>query len=153
MAIKKWRREEDPFGLLKSFRDEMDRLFEDFFTPWRRRSLLPTEAVWTPELDVYEDENEVVVTADVPGLKPEEIDISISGNTLTIRGEKKREEEKKGKNYYRLERSHGSFSRSVELPVSVDTKKISATYKNGVLEVTLPKVEEAKPKKVKIEVK
>ena len=152
MAIKKYR-EDEPFGLLSSFRDEMDRLFDDFFSPWRGRGLLPRETIWTPQLDVYEDENNIIVNVDVPGMKPEDIDISVSGNALSIRGEKKQEEKKEGKDYYRMERAYGSFSRTVELPSTVDTKKINATYKDGVLEVVLPKVEEAKPQKIKIKVK
>jgi HSP20 family protein len=153
MPIKKYRKENEPFGLLANFRDEVDRLFDDFFAPWKRKRLLPTEAVWSPELDVYEDENNVMVSADLPGMKPEEIDISVSGNTLKISGEKKKKEEKKGRNYYRLEKSYGSFFRRVELPAAIDAGKISATYKDGVLEVTLPKTGKTKPKKVKIQVK
>lgn len=151
MAITKRRKEEFPLGTLATFKDEIDRLFDDFLAPFWRRPILPRETIWAPELDIAEDENNIVVSADLPGMKSEDIDISISGNTLTIRGERKQEEEKKGRNYYRLERCYGSFARSVDLPSSVDASKVSASYKNGVLEITLPKVEEAK--KIKIEVK
>lgn len=150
MAIKRRKKEEEPFGLV-NLRNEIDRLFDNFTSPWRR--LVPAEPVWVPELDVYEDENNIMVSADLPGMKAEDIDISVAGNTLSISGEKKKEEEKKGRNYYRLEKSYGSFSRRIELPSAVDSKKISATYKDGVLEITLPKVEETKPKKVKVQVK
>jgi HSP20 family protein len=150
MSIKRYRKEDEPFGLV-NFKDEIDKLFDNFASPWRR--LVPSEAVWVPELDIYEDENSIVVSADLPGMKADNIDVSVSGNMLSISGEKKKEEEKKGRSYYRLEKSSGSFSRRIELPSAVDSKKISASYKDGVLEVTLPKVEKAKPKKVKVQVK
>jgi HSP20 family protein len=106
----------------------------------------------TPALDVYEDKDNIIVKADLPGLTKDDIEISLQDNVLTLRGEKKRDSEVKEENYYRLERSYGTFNRSFELPTSVDASKIEATFKNGVLQITLPKTEEAKPKKIKINV-
>jgi HSP20 family protein len=133
-------------------RDEMNRLFDSFFSgmPERRRGLL--EGEWAPSVDVAETDEEIVVTAELPGIKQEEVDISIADNVLTLKGEKKEEKEVKEKNYHRIERSYGSFQRSISLPTGVDAGKAKATYKDGILCVTVPKVEEAKPKQIKIDV-
>jgi HSP20 family protein len=101
---------------------------------------------------VAETKNDVVVKAEVPGMDPKDIDISLSNGVLTIKGEKKQEREEKEENYHLLERSYGSFTRSVQLPGEVQSDKISASYRNGVLKVTLPKSEEAKKKEIKIKV-
>ena len=105
-----------------------------------------------PALDVYEQKDDLIVKAEIPGLTKDEIDISLEGNTLTIKGEKKKEEEVKEEDYYRCERTYGAFSRSVELPVAVQTHKVNAAFKNGVLEIRLPKTEEAKKSVVKVKV-
>jgi len=130
----------------------MDRLFEDSFVrPWRfwpdqlGRGELP--------IDMYQTANEVVVKAALPGLKPEEVDISISGDTLTIKGEHKEEQEVKQEDYFYKERRYGSFSRSVTIPVQVKSDKAEAVFENGVLTLTLPKAEEIKPKQIKIKPK
>jgi HSP20 family protein len=125
---------------------EMDRLFEDFF----RRGGLLREWRWSPSVDVVETNDTVVVKAELPGLEPKDVDISVSGDTLTIKGEKKEEKEEKGKTFYRMERCYGSFCRTVELPTSVEADKAKADYKNGVLEITLPKTEQVKAKKIPI---
>jgi HSP20 family protein len=143
------RRERHP---LATFREEMDRLFEDFFgRPWG------IEPFWREggrlSLDVAETEDEIVVTADLPGVDPKDIDITLSGDVLTIKGEKKEETEEKKRDYHRMERRYGSFSRSVALPPAADPEKVSASYKDGVLKVSLGKKAEAKAKSVKIEVK
>ncbi|HUT29297.1 MAG TPA: Hsp20/alpha crystallin family protein [Sedimentisphaerales bacterium] len=124
---------------------DMDDLFNAFFGGW------PTyeHKLW-PAIDVAEDDNAIVVKAEVPGCKPDDIDVSVHGNTLTISGEKKHEQEKKEKGYYHVERSYGSFRRDLNLPNDVDPAKIEATCKDGVLSVTLPKAERAKPTKIKI---
>jgi HSP20 family protein len=96
--------------------------------------------------------NNIVVKAEVPGLEPKDIDISLTGGVLTIKGEKKQEKEEKDENYHRIERSYGTFTRSVRVPQEVQSDKIEATYKNGVLKITLPKSEEAKKKEIKIKV-
>jgi HSP20 family protein len=110
------------------------------------------EGEWAPSVDVAETDEEIVVTAELPGIKQEEVDISIADNVLTLKGEKKEEKEVKEKNYHRIERSYGSFQRSISLPTGVDAGKAKATYKDGILCVTVPKVEEAKPKQIKIDV-
>ena len=153
MAIEKWR----PFRGLWNIHDEIDRMFEDFFgravSPERALRERTTElAHWTPDLDLAETDNEYIVKADLPGLKQDEIKISIRDDVLTIKGERKSEKEEKGKNYHRVERSYGAFARSIELPAKVQGDKIKASYKEGVLEIVLPKSEEAKPKEISIEV-
>ncbi|MGD9109811.1 MAG: Hsp20/alpha crystallin family protein [Phycisphaerales bacterium] len=126
---------------------DMDDLFGAFFGNWPSTTL--ERAVW-PAIDVADNENEITVKAEVPGCNSEDIDISVHGNILTISGEKKQEEEKKEKGYYHLERSYGSFSRQINLPSDVETDKIDAACKNGVLTVKLPKAEKAKAIKVKV---
>jgi HSP20 family protein len=114
----------------------------------------PSEEVgWTPTVEMYEKGDKFVVKADLPGMKKEELDISVVGDTLTIKGERKAESEVKNEDYYRCELCYGKFSRSIALPGAVDAEKIEAKYENGVLEITLPKVEEAKPKKIEIKAK
>ncbi len=111
------------------------------------------ERGWTPAVDVYENKDSVVVKAELPGLDPKEVEISIEDGTLYLKGERKSESEGQRDGYHRLERSYGSFARAFTLPDSVDPEKVSAEYKDGLLSVTLPKREESKPKKVKIAVK
>ncbi len=105
---------------------------------------------WTPLCDIYEEGDNIVVKAELPGLDENDIDIQVENNILTLRGERKREKEVKSENLFRTERSYGSFTRSFTLPVTVDTEKIRAEYKDGVLLLTMPKVEEAKPRKIKV---
>ena len=113
-------------GLINSF-------FGDLENPFSSRN-------YWPALDIADKDEAFVVKAKIPGCKTEDIDISIHGNTLTISGEKKQQEEKEGKGYYHVERSYGSFRRELNLPVDIETKNVAATYKNGVLSLTLPKV-------------
>jgi HSP20 family protein len=126
----------------------MDDLFNSFFDEWDSPFL--ARGRW-PALDIGENKDAFVVKAEVPGCKAEDIDISVQGNTLTISGEKKHEEEKKEKGYYHVERSYGSFRRDLNLATEIDADKINAVCENGVLTLTLPKSEKAKP--VKVEVK
>ncbi|HEX9879324.1 MAG TPA: Hsp20/alpha crystallin family protein, partial [Candidatus Binatia bacterium] len=105
-----------------------------------------------PAVDVFEDKGEIVAKADLPGIEKDEVEVNISDHRLTIRGEKKKEQETKEENYYYAERTYGSFSRTIELPKEVDTAKAKAIFKNGVLEVRIPKTEEAKRKETKIKV-
>ena len=150
MSLMRWRPTRDLVGI----REEMNRLFDDFFTGWpwpeRRKGLL--EGEWAPSIDVAETDEEVVVTAELPGIKQDDVDITIIDDVLMLKGEKKEEKEVKEKNYHRIERSYGSFQRSVRLPTGVQADKAKAKYKDGVLQVTIPKVEEAKPKQIKINV-
>lgn len=134
---------------VRTLRDELDRLFEDFFgeTTGERKSSL---ARWTPRADVKEDEKAFYLKADLPGMKKDDIDISVEGNQLVISGERSFSKEEKKEDYHFVERSYGSFYRAFTLPGSVDVEGITADYDNGVLQVELPKKEEVKPKKVSI---
>jgi HSP20 family protein len=134
-------------GDLASLHRDMDDLFNSFFGSW---PVTVIESRLWPAMDVSEDENEVVVTAEVPGCKAEDVDIAVHGNTLSISGEKKQEQEKKEKGYYHIERSYGSFRRELTLPADVETDKVEAVCKNGVLSIKLPKAEKAKAVKVKV---
>jgi HSP20 family protein len=144
--VKPWR----PFEFDK-LRKEMDRLWDSFFEgrPTRRAR---EEVEWLPSLDVAETKGDLVVKAELPGMDPKEIDISLSDGVLTIKGEKKQEKEEKEEGYHLIERSYGSFARSIQLPKDVQSDKISASFKNGVLKLVLPKSEEAKKKEIKIKV-
>jgi HSP20 family protein len=148
-----WRplRELAPFRDFERMRREMDRLWDSFSEGGLRRRT--EEAVeWLPSLDIAETKNEVVVKAEVPGMDPKDIDISLSDGMLTIKGEKKQEKEEKEADYHLIERSYGAFTRSVRLPKEIQSDKIGASYKNGILKITLPKSEEAKKKEIKIKV-
>jgi HSP20 family protein len=131
-----------------SLRDAMDRLFEESFV--RPRGALSPMGLSELALDVYETENDVVINAAIPGIKPEDIDIAITGDTVSIKGELKQETKVEKANYYRQERRYGAFSRAVSLPVPISADKAEATFKDGVLTLTIPKAEEAKPKTIKI---
>jgi len=159
MAITRWEpfrglRRWDPFREMASLRREMDRLFGEYFGRVRgtEEEGLVT-GTWAPAVDIYETDDKVVLKAELPGLKKEDIDIQIRDNTLTLKGEKKFEKEVKEENYHRVERAYGSFQRSFTLPSTIKQEGIEASFKDGVLEISLPKVEEAKPKQIKIQVK
>jgi HSP20 family protein len=146
-SLIKW----EPLSDLVSLRDAMDRLFEDSFVHMRG---LP--AIFGSEplaLDVFETTDSVVVETAVAGVKPEEIEITITGDLLTIKGETRAEEKVEKANYIRQERRYGAFQRSVQLPGSLVTDKAEATFEDGVLTLTIPKSEESKPKTVKVEAK
>lgn len=132
----------------RTLRDEMDRLFDDFFgmTPARAER----GAIWSPAVNVREDENNFYIEAELPGMTKEDIDLEIEQNSLCIKGDRKFEKKEEGENYHFVERSYGSFYRSFSLPGNVDPEGISAEYKDGLLQVTVPKKEEVKPKKVEI---
>lgn len=133
-----------------SLRDAMDRLFEESIVrPW---GSAPSEAS-SVALDMFQTDDAVVVKASLPGVKPEELSITVTGDMLTIKGETKTENEVKEDNYIRRELRYGSFTRSVPIPVSVQSDKADATFENGVLTLSLPKAEEVKPKAIKVEAK
>jgi HSP20 family protein len=132
-------------------RREMDRLW-DSFLEGRHIRKSEDDREWLPSVDVSETKNDLVVRAELPGLESKDIDISMNNGYLTIKGEKKNEREEKDENYHLIERSYGSFSRSVRLPKEVLSDKITASFKNGILKITLPKSEEAKKKEIKIKV-
>jgi HSP20 family protein len=140
-----------PFREMERMRDEMDRLWDSFFEG-RSAKRRAAANEWLPALDVSETKNDFVVKAEMPGLDPKDLDISLTNGVLTIKGEKKQEKEEKEENYHLLERSYGSFTRSVRLPAEVQGDKISASFKNGVLKVILPKSEDTKSKEIKIKV-
>jgi len=140
-----------PFERLSTLRDEMNRLF-DLSAPGfgdREDRLL---GVWSPPLDVFQDKGHVFVKAELPGMKKEDIRISLHENTLTISGERKQEQEVKEGDGYRSERFFGRFHRSVTLPLAVQTSDVKAQYKDGILAITLPKAEEAKPRQIEVQV-
>jgi HSP20 family protein len=139
-----------PLRELERMRREMDRVWDSFFE--RRPARVEEVSELLPTLDISETKNEYVVKAELPGMDPKEIDISLTNDLLTIKGEKKQEKEEKEENYHLIERSYGSFTRSVRLPGQVQSDKINANFKNGILKVTLPKTEEAKKKEIKIKV-
>ena len=148
MTLLPVKRKEGDRSELARFRPGMDDFFNSFFNGWDTPFL--AKGRW-PAMDIAENENVFIVKAEVPGCKAEEIDVSVNGNTLTISGEKKHEEERKENRYYHVERSYGSFRRDLNLATEIDADKIKAVCENGVLTLTLPKSEKAKP--VKVEVK
>jgi HSP20 family protein len=135
------------FDRLANMHQELDRVFESTFGSGFRS--LGTLTGWTPAVDVYQDKDQFTVVAEVPGMKKEEIDISLHGDTLTISGERK-SQEKEGDQGFRTERFFGKFQRSLTLPAAVNTEKVKASYKDGILEVVLPKADEAKPKQIEV---
>ncbi len=134
MAIIRW----DPFRDLVSIRDKMNRLFEEAVTQRGEEKELVASS-WAPAVDIYEDESQLVLTADVPGLNEKDVEIKIEDNVLSIQGERKLEKETKEENYHRIERAYGAFYRSFTLPSYVDQDKIKAEHENGVLKITMPK--------------
>src|SRR6202795_1412194 len=132
----------DPFRGLSTLQDQVNRLFE---TSFQRRGDSSALTTWAPAVDIYETENELVLKADLPDVNEKDIDIRVENNMLTVRGERKFEQQVKEENYLRIEGTYGSFSRSFGLPNTVSTESINAGYKNGVLTVTMPKRAESKP--------
>ena len=145
-SLVKW----EPFEGLMSLEKAMDRLLENTFV---RPSFFGPLFGEELALDMYETDNDVVIKAALPGVKPEDIQISVVGNTLTIKGEVKEEEEVEERNYIRRERRYGKFARSVALPGEVEADKAKAEFENGILTLTIPKAEEAKPKTIEVKVK
>jgi len=139
----------DPFDDLASLRESMDKLFEEFFT---RRPRGPALATWQPAVEVFETDADVVVRAELPGIDPKNVDITVTSDTLTIKGEARAEQEDKRRNYYRRELRYGAFTRVLALPDDVNAEQAKASYKNGILEIRVPKSERAKAKAVKVEV-
>ncbi len=139
----------EPFRGVTTLQDQINRLVNEAFDRTSDEANLTT---WAPAVDIYETEHELVVKADIPDVKPEDLDIRVENNILTIRGERKIEKEVNENNYLRVERSYGSFSRSFSLANTVNADAIKADYKNGVLTLSIPKREEAKPKQIKVNV-
>lgn len=144
------RDDENPFSLL---RREMDSLFDNFFGGFDMEPFEGRLGSFSPRVDVIENDREIRVSVELPGMDDKDIDVSLNKDMLTIRGEKKEEKEQKGKDYYRMERSYGSFSRTVPLPVEIDMEKAAASFKKGVLNITLPKTSKSVAETKKIAVK
>ena len=158
MVLERWRPSRglipwQPFRAMEEMERRFDEMFGRGFLPsmWRRLPL--EERGRAPALDIFEKNDRFVVKAEIPGMKEDDIDVSVIGDTLTIKGECKAEKEVKEEDYYCCERSYGSFSRSIALPSSVDAKKIEASYEDGILEISLPKAPEVKPKKIAVSAK
>ncbi len=154
MTLTRWYRPEvtaAPFWQLSTLRDEIDRLFEAPLSEFTRASQQFLGG-WLPAVDLYEDKDNLVVKAELPGLKKEEIEISLHEGVLTLAGERKHEEEHKDAELHRSERFVGRFQRSITLPSPVLMDKVTAAYKDGMLTVTLPKTEEAKPKQIEVKI-
>ena len=144
----------DPWREFETLQERINRIFD---TSLLRRYMGEEEGLetgsWVPAIDVIDNRDHYLVRADLPGVSKDDIEVDVSDGTLTIKGEKKRETKEEGDNYIRVERTYGTFVRSFTLPDDVDSDKIKASYENGVLELVIPKKEEAKPKKIKVEVK
>src|SRR5947207_11012075 len=139
----------DPFREFSTLQDRMNRLFQQSYGD-REEAL--TTSTFAPAVDVYEDEHNVTLKIEVPGIDEKDIDVRIENNTLTVHGERKIEKEEKEENFRRVERQYGSFTRSFTLPSSVDSGQVSAHYDNGVLKIKIAKNNEAKPKQIKVNV-
>ena len=141
----------EPARELMTLREAMDRLFDDAFT--RPLSIRDGWSMSAPAIDMYQTDNEVVVEASIPGLRTEDVQINITGDVLTLKGEMKQEEERKDKAWHIREHRFGSFERSVALPTAVKADKAEAVFENGILTITLPKADEVKPKTINIKAK
>jgi HSP20 family protein len=136
-----------------AFRQEMDKLMESFLGGFDLRPFGRRSEAFTPQIDVVDTDKEIKVSAELPGLDEKDIEVSLTKETLTIKGEKKEEKEEKGKDYYRSERSYGSFTRAIPLPVEIDAENVTASFKKGVLTVNLPKTKQAINETKKVSVK
>ena len=147
MPIVRW----EPFRDLLTTQREFDRLFKEAFSPMSGETEVSTRS-WAPPVDIYETEDAIVLKAELPGIDPKDVEVRVEDNTLYLKGERNYEKEVKEQNYHRIERSYGSFARSFTLPNSISAEKVKAEYKDGLLTLTMPKREEAKPKTIKIDV-
>jgi HSP20 family protein len=148
MALIRW----DPLREFPNLQNRMNRFYSDMRTrpAWAEEEM--TQGSWIPPLDIYETGDAIVLKAELPGITKEDIQLEVKDNTLTLRGEKKFEKDVKEESYYRVERSYGMFQRSFTLPSTVQQDKVKAKFRDGVLEISLPKAEEAKPKQIKVDV-
>jgi HSP20 family protein len=146
MAIMRW----TPMGHLPSFQHEMNRMVNEFFGGGNGEAASTGLSSWTPAVDVYETDDALVIKAELPGVSKDDISVDVHEHTLTLRGQRKHETEVKDEQYHRVERSYGSFQRSFNLPSTIDDEKVQATFKDGVLELHLPRLESAKPRQIAI---
>jgi len=144
-AVERW----EPFRNVNDIQGEVNRLFDSFFG--RPATVAAGERMWAPLVDMYETKDDLFVTLELPGVREKDVHVSITGDMLTVKGERRFESDVKDEGYYRLERVYGKFERSMPLPIPVQADKVKATYRDGVLEIRLPKVEEVKPKEIKID--
>jgi HSP20 family protein len=147
MAIVRW----EPFRDLLTTQDRFNRLFNQTFSNVFGEDDVKL-GTWSPAVDIYENEQSVVLKAELPGIDPKDVEVRVENNTLFLKGQRKFENEVKEENYHRIERSYGSFTRTFALPGTVNAEKVEAEYKGGILTLTMPKREEAKPKTIKISV-
>lgn len=152
MAIVRW----EPFRDLVSIQDRMNRIFDDAFRGTGRQGAGEEDwalgGSWAPPVDIYEHDGTLVLKAELPGIEPKDVDVRVENNVLTLRGERKFDQEVKRESCHRVERAYGTFTRSFTLPSVVDTQGIKAEFKDGVLRVTMPKREDAKPKQIQIQI-
>jgi HSP20 family protein len=155
MALERWR----PFGVaerweplrnLSDIQGEVNRLFDTFFG--RPPVASPVDRGWAPPVDMYETKDDLVVSVEVPGVREKDISVSITGDVLTVKGERQFAHEVKDESFYRVERTYGKFERNIPLPMPVQADKVKASYRDGVLEVRLPKADEVKPKQIKVDI-
>jgi len=149
MAIVRW----DPFRDLMTLQDRMNRLFEETARGRGGEDEWTLGGSWAPAVDIYEHEGDIVLKAELPGIDPKNVDIRVENNVLSLRGERRVDSEVKKESYHRVERAYGTFARSFTLPNLVDTEKIKADYKEGVLTLLLPKKEEAKPRQIQVQIR
>ena len=140
----------DPFRELRSLQDEMNRLFMSNYSQRGASEEGFSSGAWNPQVDIFENKDQIVLEAELPGMKPGDVNISIENNVLTIHGERKFEKKDEKDNFHRVERSYGSFTRSFTLPPTVSSENANAEFENGVLRLTLAKREEAKPRRIEI---
>jgi HSP20 family protein len=138
----------DPFRELRSLQDEVNRVFSSSFSRGGDNELM--QGAWSPSVDIYENKDQIVLEAELPGMKPDDVNIAIENNVLTVHGERKFEKKDERDNFHRVERSYGSFTRSFTLPPTVSSDAADAVFENGVLRLTLAKREEAKPRRIEI---
>jgi HSP20 family protein len=150
-ALTPWQPMRELDTLQRSMADMFDRLSDRFFGPGERRHSLWGEEAWAPAVESRVENGNIIVRADLPGIDPKDVSVSVLGNQLTIEGERKQEEKKEEKGYFYRELAYGKFSRTMTLPEGVDASKVKAGYKNGVLEVTLPAPEQLESKKIQVE--
>lgn len=144
-ALTRWQ----PFRELTSLQERMNQLFDDFFPEMNEPSSL-TASWFAPRTDVYDEDDRIVLDMELPGMREDDLNLTLEGNTLTVSGERKMEKERKQDRYHRIERSFGSFSRTFTLPVTVDPNAVEAKYENGVLHVSMVKRVDARPRQIKI---
>ena len=155
MAMERWRPfgsvdRWEPFRNMSDIQGEVNRLFDTFLG--RSLSTSPTTRSWLPAVDMHESKDDLVLSVEVPGVREKDVTVSITGDLLSIKGERRMEDQPKDQQYLHVERTYGQFERLIQLPMAVQADKVKATYRDGVLQITLPKAEELKPREIKIDI-